>query len=94
MTMPPIHINQIELADRWKISPRTLERWRWAGQGPAFVKLGGRVVYSLEAIEAYGDVPSTSPMPWISQSRSTFSTRATSASRSMLGRAERPRRMS
>ena len=53
MTMPPIHINQIELADRWKISPRTLERWRCAGQGPAFVKLGGRVVYSLEAIEAY-----------------------------------------
>ena len=53
MTMPPFHINQIELADRWKISPRTLERWRWAGQGPAFVKLGGRVVYQLDAVEVY-----------------------------------------
>ena len=53
MTMPPIHLNQIELANRWKISPRTLERWRWAGQGPAFVKLGGRVVYQLDAVEAY-----------------------------------------
>jgi predicted site-specific integrase-resolvase len=52
-TRPSPHLNQIELANRWKISPRTLERWRWAGQGPAFVKLGGRVVYSLEAIEAY-----------------------------------------
>lgn len=53
MTLPPIHLNQIELAKRWKISPRTLERWRWAGQGPAFVKLGGRVVYQVDAIEAY-----------------------------------------
>ena len=53
MTMPPIHLNQIELANRWKISPRTLERWRWAGQGPAFVKLGGRVVYQLDAVETY-----------------------------------------
>ena len=53
MTMPPIHLNQIELANRWKISPRTLERWRWAGQGPTFVKLGGRVVYQLDAVETY-----------------------------------------
>ena len=52
-TKPSSHLNQIDLANRWKISPRTLERWRWAGQGPAFVKLGGRVVYQLEAIEAY-----------------------------------------
>jgi len=27
-------LNQTELAARWKISPRTLERWRWAGEGP------------------------------------------------------------
>ena len=27
-------MNQIELANRWKLSPRTLERWRWLGQGP------------------------------------------------------------
>ena len=47
------HLNQIELSRRWNISPRTLERWRWTGEGPSFVKLGGRVVYRLEDIEAF-----------------------------------------
>ena len=37
-------MTQKELADRWTISHRTLERWRWAGEGPAYMKLGGRVV--------------------------------------------------
>ncbi len=46
-------LNQVRLADRWQISPRTLERWRWAGEGPAFVKIGGRVVYRIADIEAY-----------------------------------------
>ena len=31
----------VELAKRWDISPRTLERWRWLGEGPPFLKLGG-----------------------------------------------------
>ena len=47
------HLNQIELADRWNISHRTLERWRWTGEGPRYLKIGGRVVYRLEDIEAY-----------------------------------------
>lgn len=47
------HLNQIELAARWNISHRTLERWRWAGEGPKFLKMGGRVVYRLEDIEAF-----------------------------------------
>ena len=38
-------LTQKELARRWTISHRTLERWRWAGEGPAYMKLGGRVVY-------------------------------------------------
>ena len=47
------HLNQTQLARRWKISPRTLERWRWHGIGPPFIKIGGRVVYRLEDIEAF-----------------------------------------
>lgn len=47
------HLNQIELARRWNISARTLERWRWLGQGPVFLKLGGRVTYRLEDIEKF-----------------------------------------
>jgi predicted site-specific integrase-resolvase len=47
------HMNQIELARRWNISARTLERWRWIGQGPVYLKLGGRVSYRLDDIEIY-----------------------------------------
>ena len=47
------HLTQTEVARRWCLSPRTLERWRWLGQGPAFLKLGGRVAYRLEDIEAF-----------------------------------------
>jgi hypothetical protein len=47
------HLNQIDLSRRWKISPRTLERWRWLKQGPEYLKIGGHVVYSLEDIERY-----------------------------------------
>ncbi len=51
--MPRKHLNQIDLADRWRISHRTLERWRWVGKGPAYLKVGGRVLYRLEDIEAH-----------------------------------------
>jgi hypothetical protein len=47
------HLNQIELARRWRLSHRTLERWRWLDQGPTYLKIGGRVVYRLEDVEAY-----------------------------------------
>lgn len=51
--MPVRHLTQNELAQRWRISPRTLERWRWLQEGPQFLKIGGRVVYRLEDVEAY-----------------------------------------
>ncbi|MEO1610263.1 MAG: helix-turn-helix domain-containing protein [Pseudomonadota bacterium] len=51
--MQPKYLNQTELAKRWKISPRTLERRRWSGEGPCFIKIGGRVLYRMEDIEAY-----------------------------------------
>ena len=56
MTVEPApvkHLNQVELSRRWSLSPRTLERWRWLGEGPRYLKIGGRVVYRLEDIEAY-----------------------------------------
>ncbi|WP_426954185.1 helix-turn-helix transcriptional regulator [Muricoccus radiodurans] len=46
-------LHQIELARRWRISPRTLERWRWQNQGPAYLKLGGSVAYRLDDVLAY-----------------------------------------
>lgn len=51
--MPVQHINQVELSRRWRLSPRTLERWRYRGTGPQYLKVGGRVVYRLDDIEAF-----------------------------------------
>ena len=51
--MSVVHFDQSELAARWRISPRTLEQWRWRGKGPQFLKLGGRVVYRLSDIEEF-----------------------------------------
>ena len=53
MDHPILHLNQVQLARRWTLSPRTLERWRWRDQGPAYLKVGGRVVYRLTDIEAF-----------------------------------------
>lgn len=41
-----------ELSARWdgKISVRTLGNWRTGGQGPKYVKVGGRVVYRVSDI--------------------------------------------
>lgn len=43
--MPPnIVISENEAARRLGVSPRTLQRWRDEGDGPAFVRLGARRV--------------------------------------------------
>jgi len=47
------HLNQVQLSRRWSLSPRTLERWRWERKGPRHLKVGGRVLYRLEDVEAF-----------------------------------------
>jgi hypothetical protein len=47
------HLNHIDLARRWRVSERTLERWRWLREGPQYLKIGGRVVYRLDDVEAF-----------------------------------------
>jgi hypothetical protein len=47
------HLTQLDLARRWRLSPRTLERWRWLGQGPAYLKLGNAIAYRLDDVEAF-----------------------------------------
>ena len=46
-------LNQKQLARRWGLSPRTLERWRCQGRGPHYLKLVGRVCYRLSDVEAF-----------------------------------------
>ena len=47
------HLDERMLANRLVMSPRTLQRWRQDGDGPAYLKLGGRVVYRLADVEAW-----------------------------------------
>ena len=47
------HLHQYHLADRWQISHKTLERWRYLRVGPDYIKIGGRVVYRIQDVEAF-----------------------------------------
>jgi len=49
------HLSEVQLATRWSISERTLQRWRWKKKGPPYLKIGGRVAYRLADIEAWED---------------------------------------
>jgi hypothetical protein len=42
-----------ETAERLNSAPGTLENWRVQGRGPAFVRIGGKVCYRDEDIEAF-----------------------------------------
>lgn len=61
--LPPRYLRTKEAADFLSLSARTLEKHRTYGTGPAYHKLGGRVVYSVEDLAAWvarGSVTSTS----------------------------------
>lgn len=44
-----------EVAERLRVSTRTLEFWRHQGRGPAFVRLGKRVRYRADDVEGFID---------------------------------------
>lgn len=46
-------LNQTALATRWSISPKTLEKWRWLGMGPRYLKLGSSVRYLIADVESF-----------------------------------------
>ena len=42
--IPPRQVlSEADLASRWGMSPKTLQRWRMEGRGPHYLKLGKRV---------------------------------------------------
>lgn len=43
------------VARKWKLSPKTLQRWRVSAKGPEYIKLGGRVRYSESSIKKFED---------------------------------------
>ncbi|MFT4159949.1 helix-turn-helix transcriptional regulator [Shinella sp.] len=61
--LPPRFLRTKEAGEFLSLSARTLEKHRTYGTGPAYRKLGGRVVYAIDDLEAWaekGSVTSTS----------------------------------
>lgn len=42
-----------EVADRWGVAKQNLATMRYQGTGPIFTKIGGRIRYELQDVEAY-----------------------------------------
>jgi predicted DNA-binding transcriptional regulator AlpA len=61
--LPPRFLRTKEAAEFLSLSARTLEKHRTYGTGPAYKKLGGRVVYAIDDLQTWaerGAVTSTS----------------------------------
>ena len=46
-------ISELQLAELIGIKAPTLRKWRWEGKGPIFIKMGHRVMYSMEDVMLY-----------------------------------------
>ncbi len=46
-------LNEVELAQRWGVSVKTLQRWRSEGGGPRYLKLSRRVSYPLDSVISF-----------------------------------------
>lgn len=53
--LPPRYLRTPEAARFLGLSGRTLEKHRYFGTGPAYRRLGGRVVYAVEDLRAWAD---------------------------------------
>ena len=53
--LPPRYLRTKEAAQFLSLSARTLEKHRTYGTGPAYRKLGGRVVYAVDDLTAWAD---------------------------------------
>jgi hypothetical protein len=46
-------LNERQAAELLNVRVATLRRWRWAGKGPAFLKIGGAVRYDPAELDRY-----------------------------------------
>jgi predicted site-specific integrase-resolvase len=51
--MAPVWLTAAELADRLKVAQSTLWQWHLRGYGPTPVRIGGKLRYRVEAVEAW-----------------------------------------
>ena len=54
--LPARYLRTPEAARFLSLSGRTLEKHRTYGTGPAYRKLGGRVVYAIEDLQAWAEL--------------------------------------
>jgi predicted DNA-binding transcriptional regulator AlpA len=50
---PTQYLTPDDLAAMWQVSPGTIANWRTNKRGPEFVRIGGLVRYSPEAVNAW-----------------------------------------
>ena len=48
--MQKMMINEVELAEGWNLSPKTLQGWRSEGRGHRFMKMSTRFVYPMDEV--------------------------------------------
>lgn len=53
-------LTELQTAEILSVSPATLRRWRWAGHGPRFRKIGRTVRYSPDDITSFVEAASRS----------------------------------
>ena len=46
-------LTEQEAAQHLSLAVKTLQRWRWAGKGPQFVKIGAAVRYEVADLDAF-----------------------------------------
>ncbi|MDD5479637.1 helix-turn-helix domain-containing protein [Rhodoferax sp.] len=51
--MTKLNVHENELAQRWGMSPKTLQRWRSEGRGPRYFKLSRKVIYPMAEIQKF-----------------------------------------
>lgn len=52
-TLSKHRLTEVELSAYWGVSRRTLQKWRSLRIGPAYIKIGSKAVYPIEAVIAY-----------------------------------------
>ncbi|QQA42005.1 helix-turn-helix domain-containing protein [Pelagovum pacificum] len=50
--LPP-RLTERELSEHWRVTTRTLQRWRAEGFGPRWLRIGGRILYPRDEVLAY-----------------------------------------
>ena len=46
-------LTEIQLADRWRVHRKTLQRWRCEGTGPKYAKIKKNIYYPIGEITAF-----------------------------------------